>query len=801
MFNNYMKVVIRYLLRHKGYLVTNVFGLAIGLASCVLIVLYIQDELSFDQYHENKDRIYRLAISETAGDKVDEWAMSPAPWAPVLVQDYPEIENVTRVRPPGSRWLIRHEERRFYEADFVFVDSTFFDLFSVHLIRGDAKSALDEPHAVVLSASVAKKYFGDGNPIGEVITGDNKYEFTVTGVMQDLPDNSHFHFDFLASFTSLAANGLYGEPSTMQNHNHSLYTYLMLREGAVPEDLEMKLSGFPNKYLGERLETLGIELRPFLQPLTEIHLNSNLKGELEANSDILYVYIFSTLAAFVLLVACINYMNLSTARSARRAHEVGIRKVLGSHQVQLINQFMSESILFSSIALVVAIGLVHLLLPQFNLLSGKSLEMDYGSSWLVPTLVAIAILTGVSAGGYPAFVLSSFRPIAVLTGSLKAGTSHSLLRKTLITFQFAVSIVMIIGTVVVLYQLEYMQNKKLGFDKDHVVIVRLPDPEAIEGYQTFKNAALQYPEIINMSSATSVPGYEASLSLILPEGIQEDQSTNVRTIYADFDFIETLGITMQSGRSFSREFGSIDNAILINEATVRAFGWEDSIGKTFRFQGPRGASPPMEVNGVMRDFHNQSLHQPIEPLMIMLSPWTFSFLVIRIDGNEISRGLELLQEQWRQTYPSHPAMDYTFLDQNLEQLYQAEHQLGSVFVAGAMLSILIACCGLLGLLSFMTEQRLKEFAIHKIVGASIMNIVVLLSKDFTVLILLAFIIGAPIGYYTMNAWLEDFTYRIDLSVWVFVFSGLTVLVLAWLTVGCHALKAATANPVTALHAE
>ena len=460
-----MKVAIRYLLRHKGYLVTNVFGLAIGIASCVLILLYIQDELSFDQYHENKDRIYRLAISETAGDKVDEWAMSPAPWAPVLVQDYPEIENVTRVRSPESRWLIRHGERRFYEADFVFVDSTFLDLFSIHLIRGDAKNALAEPHTVVLSASVAEKYFGDGNPIGEVITGDNKYEFTVTGVMQDLPDNSHFHFDFLASFTSLAANGLYGEPSTMQNHNHSLYTYLMLREGAVPEELELKLSGFLNKYLGERLETLGIELGAFLQPLTKIHLNSNLKGELEANSDILYVYIFSILAAFVLLVACVNYMNLSTARSARRAHEVGIRKVLGSHQVQLIKQFMSESVLFSSVALVVALGLVHLLLPQFNLLSGKSLEMDYGSSWLVPTLVVIAILTGISAGGYPAFVLSSFRPIAVLTGSLKAGTSHSLLRKTLITFQFTVSIVMIIGTVVILYQLEYMQNKKLGFDR------------------------------------------------------------------------------------------------------------------------------------------------------------------------------------------------------------------------------------------------------------------------------------------------------------------------------------------------
>ncbi|MDE2845722.1 MAG: ABC transporter permease [Gemmatimonadota bacterium] len=802
MFNNYLTIVIRLLLRYKGYSLINVLGLAIGIAGCVLIVLYVHDELSFDQYHLNKDRIYRLAVSETAEGRHDVWARSPSAWGPALAQEYPEIEAIARIRPPASRWLIRYGEKRFYEENFVFADSTVFEIFTMPLVQGNANTALTEPHSVVLSESMAQKYFGDENPIGKVMTGDDKYEFSVTGIMRDLPDNSHFRFDFLASFASLAPNGLYGEPSTMQNQHISLFTYMLLRNGSVAEDLERKLPGFLDKHLSERLEALGIVMTPFLQPLTEIHLHSNLIGEFASNGKITYVYIFSTLAAFVLLIACVNFMNLSTARSARRAQEIGIRKVLGVKRNQLISQFMGESILYSLIALIVAMGLVHLFLPQFNHLSGKTLEIHYDSSWLVPTLISIAIAAGIVAGGYPSFVLSSFRPVAVLTGALKAGASHSSLRKLLIIFQFVVSIVMIVGTIVVLDQLEYLQDKNLGFEEENVVVVRLPDPEAVQRYPAFKNAILQYPEVSSVSSASSVPGYEADLSVIQPEGFQEDQHVSVRTIWADFDYIETLGIEVKSGRSFSRDRPSDTIAILINEAAARAFGWDDPVGKTIRYPGPRGFSPPFEINGVIADYHNQSLHQPIEPLMIMASPWSsYSYVVVRLDGNDESRGLEILKDQWGRTYPEHPAMDFSLLDENLDQLYHAEQRLGSVFSAGATLSILIACLGLLGLSSFMAEQRTKEIGVRKVVGASITNIVLLLSKDLTMLILVAFVIGTPIGYFALQAWLGNFAYRIEMDIWVFVFSGFVTLVIAWLTNGYQAITAATANPVDALQSE
>ena len=803
MFKNYLTVGLRNLHRYKGYSSINVLGLAIGIACCILITLYVQDELSYDQYHEKRDRIYRLAESATIAGRPIEAAVTPPPWAPVLLEEYPEIERITRIKPPGSRWLIRYKENRFYERYFVFADSSVFDIFTIPLVQGNAKTILAEPGAVVLSESMADKYFGNENPIGKVITGDDLYKFTVTGIMRDMPGNSHLHFDFLASYASLAPNKLYNEPSTMQSQgfNHDLYTYLLLREGATPEDLELKFPGFLDKHLGDQLDGTGIVARPFLQPLTDIHLLSNMEAEFGPNSDIRYVYIFSSLAVFVLLIACVNFMNLSTARSARRAQEVGIRKVLGAQRYQLIKQFTGESIFLAVIALGVALLLVHLLLPQFNLLSGKALQMDYQSTWLVPTLVAIALLTGIVAGGYPAFILSSFRPVAVLTGALKASASQSLLRKILITFQFIVSIIMIIGTIVVLDQLEYMQNKNLGFDEENVVVVRLPDAEAVKGYPAFKNAVLQYPEILNVSSSSSVPGEQPSLTLMTPEGVPEDQSPVYQLIRSDYDFTETLGIEMAEGRSFSREFGSDSTACLINMSTVRSLGWENPIGKTIRFAGSPETNPTFEVIGIMEDFHNKSLHQPIEPLMILLLSEAASFMEIRVKENNVSRGLEILQDEWRKTYPSHPAMDYSFLDEDLEQLYLAEQRLGSVFIAGAVLSILIACLGLLGLSSFMAEQRTREIGIRKVLGATITNVILLLSRDFTKLILLAFMIGAPAGYYVMQAWLGDFPYRIELGIGVFVFAGLVALLIAWLTVGYQAFKAATANPADAVHGE
>ena len=418
---------------------------------------------------------------------------------------------------------------------------------------------------------------------------------------------------------------------------------------------------------------------------------------------------------------------------------------------------------------------------------------------MTPALAAITLFTGLAAGVYPAFVLASFRPVAVVGGASKTGVSQSMLRKALITFQFTVSIVMIIGTAVVLDQVEYIQSKKLGFDKEHLVVIRLPDQAAVLGYPAYKRGVMQYPEIVNVSSSASVPGTPTSLNLIQPEGFPEDQSPLVSTIWADFDFVETMDIEIKSGRSLSREFVSDNNAVVINETAARTFGWEDPIGKTFRYPGAPDTYPSRNVIGVMSDFHHQSLHQRIEPMMVMY--WDEGrFMVVRLQGKNLPRGLEVLQAQWRETYPGHPDMDFYFLDEDLERQYVAEQRLGSVFIAGAVLSILIACLGLLGLASYMAEQRTREIGVRKVLGATISNVVLLLSKEFTRLFALAFVIGAFAGYFVMQAWLDNFPYRIELSLWVFVSAGLAALFITWLTVGYHALKAATANPVDALRA-
>ena len=802
MFGNYLISAIRHLLKYKSTSVINVLGLAGGMACCVLIMLYVQDELSYDQHHRKKDRIYRVAESATVAGNPVEVAITPAPWGPALAEDYPQIERFTRIMPPVSRWLIQFNDKSYYEQNFVFADSSIFDVFTIPLIQGSAKTALTEPNTVVVSESMSNKYFGEVNPIGEVLTCDNVYRFTITGIMQDMPVNSHFQFDFLTSYASLESNRLYDEPSTMQTQglNHSVHTYLLLQENSTPGDLENELPRFLEKHLYEQLQSTGIEARPYLQSLTDIHLYSNLEYEFRTNSNIRSIFIFTSLAAFVLLIACINFMNLATARSSRRSREVGVRKVLGANQGQLIAQFIFESVFLSTVAMFVTLGLVHLLLPTFNLMSGKTITLSLITTWLVPILVAISVLSGILAGGYPAFFLSSFKPVSVLTGALSAGASSPLLRKTLITFQFVVSTSTIVGTVVVLSQLEYMQNKDLGFEKEQVVIIRMPDANAISGYKAYKSAVLQYPAIVSVSSSTNIPGGRPRIALVQPEGLKEEHSLAYQIIRTDFDFIETMGIRMVAGRSFSHGFSTDSTACLINETAVQNLGWDNPIGKTYKITMLSDYYPPYEVIGVMEDFHNQSLHQQIEPLIVLPSG-PVTYMEVRVQREETTRGIEILKEQWQNTFPNHPALDYYFLDHSLDQLYDSEQRLGSVFFAGAVLSIFIACLGLFGLSSFLAEQRTREIGVRKALGASVPNIIQLLSWDFTKLVLLALAIGLPLSYFGLLTWLEEFPYRIELGPWVFLLAGINALLIAWLTVGFHAIKAATSNPTAALQSQ
>ena len=799
MFRSYLKIAVRNLRKHSAYSVINVLGLAVGMACCVLIILFVQDELSYDRYHEKSDRIFRITESGIVGGKPLELAVTPPLWGPTLTRDYPEVVDWVRLQPPQSRWLIRYEDTRFYEKGFIHADSSVFEIFSFPLVSGNPKTALAAPNTAVISESMAAKYFGDEDPLGKTITADAMYTYSITGVMRDIPQNTHFQCDFLASFATLEA----ANPITFERGgglSHQVYTYLLLQEGYDPADLAEKIPGFLDKYIGEQLKSFGLTLNPYLTPVADIHLYSNVEDELGANSDIRYVYIFSSLAFVILLIACINFMNLATARSAHRAQEVGMRKVLGAYRSQLIGQFIGESMLLSAIALVTAIGLVYTLLPLFNNLAGKQLELAFASSWLLPALVGIALSVGVLAGGYPAFFLSSFRPVAVLQGALKAGASNAILRKILVVVQFAISIAMIVGTGAVYSQLNYMQNKSLGFDREHVILIPMPDEAVAKGYDAFKNALQQYPAIVHVGTSLNVPGGRPGIDVIRPEGVPEDQSPTFQLNAADYDYVDAVGLDIIEGRNFSREFSTDSTACLINEAAVRSLRWDNPIGKEFfRLGGPPDPRP-LKVIGVLRDFHNRSLHQPIEPFILYFSgPQAPHFMVVKVHGEDLSGTLGILQDQWSTTFPNHPPMEHSFLDEDFEKQYMAEQRMGSVFVAVAILSITIACLGLFGLASFMAEQRTKEIGVRKVLGATVSDIVVLLSRDFTRLVAVAFIVGAPVIYFVMNEWLQEFPYRTDMSIWLFVAAGLAAFLIAGITVGYQALKAAWTNPADALH--
>lgn len=807
MFKSYLTVAVRNLVRQKGYSLINLSGLSIGMACCILILLFVQDELRYDRYHEKADQIYRLASELAVGGKEIRMARTSPAWAAPLAGDYPEVLSTVRIKTPNSRWLIKHEEKEFWENGFFFADSTVFDIFSLPLVRGNPRTALQGPNTVVISESVAKKFFGDEDPIGKVFNAEDLIYLSVTGIMKDMPKNSHFRCDYLASFASLTlwnAN-LYGNLYTPnfreQGLNFAIYTYILLQKGFPPEELERKFPAFIDKYLGDQTGERGLEIRPFLQPITDIHLHSALDAEIDANSDIRYVYTFSALAFIILLIACINFMNLATARSANRAHEVGLRKVVGAHRGQLIRQFLGESLFLTFLAAVLAAGAVHLLLPWFNTLVGRSLTMVYGDPVMLAGLVGIVLLVGILAGSYPAFFLSAFRPAVVLKGSLKAGASNTVLRKVLVVAQFTMSIMMIIGTVIVYNQLEYVRNARLGFNKEHVVNMRLVNASMAGRYESFKTAVAQHPDILGATGASSVPGGLFNALTVRAEGTGEEENLTLQVMMTDFEYIPAMGIEMAAGRNFSRDFATDERgAVIINETAAGALGLEKPVGQALEMPGSQ-SDRRLRIIGVVRDFHVKSLHQRIEPLIMAVgigsNPWYAS---VRVNGDHMSDALAFIEQTWRGIYPDYP-FEYSFLDDDYDNLYQTEQQLGQVFGAFALFSIFITCLGLFGLASFMAEQRIKEIGIRKVLGASITNILVLLSRDFTKLVLFAFVLASPLAYYAMDRWLSGFAYHTDIGLWIFVAAGIGAMVIAWLTVGYQAVKAALSNPVDALRAE
>ena len=787
MIKNYLKITLRTLLKHKGYAFINIFGLAIGLACCLLIVLFVRDELSYDRFHEKADRTYRIVRQER------DLAPSVTPSAllgPALMETYPEVEHATRLIRSYFSPLVSRDEDGFYEDRIFFTDAEFFNVFDFRLVRGDPDTVLSEPFSILLTETMARKYFGDEDPLGQTLTLNAAHTFTVTGLLDNSPRTTHFTFDFLASIESLPE--VTGRANMLETWGlGSFPTYVVLPEGYDPAALEEKLAGFlPPQF----------QIRYFLQPLTEIHLASAYRGEIEANSDARYVWMLSGIALMILLLACINYTNLATARFARRAREVGIRKVVGAHRRQLMGQFLGESVLLSMMALLVALALLEALLPAFSTLIDGTLTFDFSEDVaMLGAMVAMALLAGLVAGSYPAFYLSAFRPGLVLKGAAE-GSRRTPLRKVLVVTQYAIAVVLLAGTGIIYQQLDYMRTAKLGFEKEHVVVVPVRDEAVQQRPEVAKATFLMQPEVTHVSSSAALPGTETSgTSDARRLGAQDDEPFRISVHWIDEDYVEALGIAMAAGRDFSDDFPTDkDETLLINETAARDFGWAsaaEAVGEVIALWGEQ-----RRVIGVMEDFHFESLRTAIGPLLFFPEMDETRSLILRLRTNDLPATLARLEDTWKQLSTTQP-FTYSFLDEDLETLYVAEMRWGKIIASAALFALLIACLGLFGLASFLAEQRTKEIGVRKVLGASATSIAVRLSGDFARLVLIAFVVGAPVAYLSAQRWLDGFAYRIEVSGWIFLMAGSLVLAIALLTVSYQAIKAALADPVRALRYE
>lgn len=807
MLRNYLKIAWRNLRRNKAFSAINIIGLAIGMATCLLISLFVIDELSYDRFNEKADRIVRVIFRGTMnGGQINEANVMP-PVAQTLKTDYPEVEETIRIREVGSP-SIMVGDKTFRDDRVAYVDSNFFQVFTLPLLQGDAKTALIHPGTAVITQAMARKFFGKENPIGKSVTIKSwNALFRVTGVIDKVPVNSHFHFDM---FMSMGGVSDAKSPSWMTS---GFYTYLVLPKDYDHKRLESKLPQVVSKYMGPQLQqAFGMSLTQFrqtgndvsflLQPLTDIHLHSNLTAELEPNGDSQYVYIFGAIALFMLLIACINFMNLSTAGASKRAKEVGIRKVMGSVRQSLTNQFLIESLLLTAIALLLAIGLVYLTLPLFNELAGKVLVLSFaGSPWLLPGLLLLGVVVGMLAGSYPAFFLSSFKPTQVLKGIKFTGDRKSIgLRSGLVVVQFFISITLMIGTTVVYKQLNYIQNKKLGYTKDQVLV--LPETWLLDKKEdVFRNQIMLNPQIVNVSTSGYLPAGPSNNNnfMIYPES-NSTQLVKTLRYDVDYNYIPTLGMQMTVGRNFSKAYGTDSSGVILNETAAQTLGWNNkAIGRTISHADNDGTKRTYRVIGVVKDFHFRSLHERISPLVMVLGK-NSGTVIVKIKTKDIPGLLVSLKKQWEQLTTDAP-FTYSFLDQRFNETYLAEQKTGRILGLFAGLTIFVACLGLFGLATFTAEQRTKEIGVRKVLGASVTSIVALLSKDFLKLVLIAIVIASPIAWWAMSKWLQDFAYKIAIDWWVFAGAGLLAVGIALLTVSFQSVKAALMNPVKSLRSE
>ena len=792
MFKNYLKIALRNIRRHKGYSFLNVVGLAIGMACCILIFLYVRGELSFDRCHENSDQIYRLVLERRApeGSKLD--TSTPPPLGPALLNDFPQIAHAVRFFTKDNPIpLVSFDSNRFYERGFLFVDSNVFDEFTIPFLQGEPKTALQKPNSIVITQETARKYFGEDNPLGKMFVFENHLDFEVTGVVKNPPLNSTLQFDFLASFSTLY--GWLGKEFLDNWQNNMCQTYLLLSKDSAPEELEQQLPAFIKKYLGE---TNSLQ-RILLQPLNRIHLYSAQDFRLSSDGDIRNVYILSSVAFIVLLIACINFINLTTARSVRRAKEVCIRKVAGTTKSQLVRQFLGESLLLTGVALLSAIVVVEASIHHFDRLIGRSISTDaIQNGWTLIGLLGIWLFVGLLSGGYPAFILSAFQPVHTLKGPPKTSSGGIIFRKALVVIQFAVSIALIIGTTVIYDQLNFIQNQRMGFDKDQIIVAPIRDEGLRQNPDPLKSRLRQQAGILEVGAAALLPGGPVGKTRFRAEGISDEGTMSM--LWIDHDFIRTLGMKLIAGRDFSKNFGTdASEAIILNEEAVGQLGWTsaEAVGKSFELVGSKKGT----IIGVVRDFNFTSLHHKIEPIVLHIWPW-LNYILVRADVAHVSGVLNDMKHIWQEFDPDHP-FTFNFLNDNFDRFYQSEKRLGRISGYFSLLVILIACLGLFGLAAFTTQQRTKEIGIRKVLGSSVSGIIVLLTKEFIRWVIVANIIAWPVAYFVMNRWLQNFAYRIEMSLWMFILAGALALLIALVTVSYQAIRAATANPVESLRYE
>jgi putative ABC transport system permease protein len=794
MLKNNIKIAVRNLWRQKAFSFINILGLAVGMTACFLIFLYVRFETSYDNFHSKADRIYRVVTDTKTPTETITQGMTTTPIAINMKKDFPEVEDAVRLARDG--FLVRKGAVKFQEKEAVLADSSLFNVFDFQLVSGNKNTALKEPMSIILSQTSAKKYFGSTNPLGQrVLLTGAAINATVTGIMKDIPENSQIKASMFVSMSS--TKQIYGYPTTDGEWtNHNYYTYVLLKPHTDAKTFEKKLPAFMEYHHGRQAKKLQMQDFLSMEPLRDVYLKSKRDGFVAGNIN--NVYTFSIIAVFILLIACINFINLTTARSAERAKEVGIRKVAGAVRFQLAKQFIGESVIICLLAFAFSVTLGLLALPLFNQLAGKIISSSiFNNTLQVLALLILSVFIGIVAGLYPSLVLSSYNPVNVLKGRFATSQKGLSLRKGLVVFQFTISICLIVATIVVYLQLHYMQNLNMGFSKEQEIVI---DSNFDKNKDAFKQSLSSVPQVLSTSFSSSIPGSDCNSAYTEVENhAGEMQKTNLDLYFVDYDFISQYELIVVAGRPFSKSFATDSTqAMIINESAARLLGYssaQQAIGRSFNQWGRKG-----KIIGVLKDFHYKSLQQAIQPLTMRIEPNSIGLISVKVSASNLPATIKAIEIKWNQIIPNRP-FEYTFLDDFLDKQYRAEDNFGNLFFNFAMLAIFISCLGLLGLSSYNTILRTKEIGVRKILGGSISSIVNLLSVEFMRLVLIAFAIAVPVAWYGMSKWLLEFPYRTNVSWWVFALAGLTSLLIAFITISFQAIKAAMANPVKSLRTE